>query len=570
MNKKKYYFLFFYRYIFVLITFFIGTPIIAANAENSAQQNKQITNRPKLSGDALTYTRDSHSFIGQLKSGFHFNAKAPNLITVDGQNLKPAQLTAQKIKFQWPKIKAKSAVAQIYICDDANTFCEPKTIELLKDQTPLKSNALKKTSAEYSPHGFIKDNFLKAQELAKKENKLILVDFAARWCPGCVRLENEVFTAKEFKTSSKPFIKLKIDFDRFENLELAKKYNVKFIPTLIVLTSEGDEVSRIVDYQPLSTVKNFLSSSQENPRSIAQLLQEAKTASGSEAQKTLGLRLFQQGDYSESVKYLTKLKPEPIEFKEAQIQNAILLLENKNIKKAEFVKTVQDLISQEPKSSRSIAWRVYLIENLTEPEEKEKVAREGLLLADELLSLKPLPVDRLAGDLIGEYTGFETLLIASRRVDLIEAAGLNESEVKLAQVRVTEVGKDLKISRLQSGPSLRYLIFLIAAEKWPEAESLARTLLKNDPKNPELMRRLLRVLNGAQKYNEAIPLGRNTLMLSYGKNEVWVALQLAKAYKGAGQINEAKALSQTYLSRNDVNWVKMSKEQKEFQAFNEL
>ena len=34
---------------------------------------------------------------------------------------------------------------------------------------------------------------------AKKEKRLILADFSARWCPGCVRLENEVLGSREFK-----------------------------------------------------------------------------------------------------------------------------------------------------------------------------------------------------------------------------------------------------------------------------------------------------------------------------------------------------------------------------------
>jgi thiol-disulfide isomerase/thioredoxin len=45
-------------------------------------------------------------------------------------------------------------------------------------------------------HGFIEQNFQKAIDLAKSKGKLLLVDFGARWCPGCVRLETEIFDQK--------------------------------------------------------------------------------------------------------------------------------------------------------------------------------------------------------------------------------------------------------------------------------------------------------------------------------------------------------------------------------------
>jgi hypothetical protein len=312
----------------------------------------------------------------------------------------------------------------------------------------------------------------------------------------------------------------------------------------------------------MSNLAKFLGEARANPLPFAELQKKAESGDKAAA-LTLGQRLYVSSQFAKSVELLSQVKPAPIELADAKVQAAKEAMKNNEKLKPEFQKIVREAIKDEPSSSRSLLWRIDLVETLSDVAEKKKIGLEGLAVADEILSHPDRLQDALKGDAVGEFTGLEKMYVASERADLAESAGLDEATQHAALLKVTEIGRELKIPVDRKGPALRYLIFLVAAKQYPEAETQARAMLKRDPKNPELQRRLLRVLNGLQKYPEAIEVGRETLAHSFGKNEVWVAQQLAKAYAGAGKKLEAKALAQTYLSRPDIDWSLMKSEQKD-------
>ncbi|MBM3331774.1 thioredoxin family protein [candidate division WOR-3 bacterium] len=77
-----------------------------------------------------------------------------------------------------------------------------------------------------------------------------LWDFWATWCPPCKQLK-PIIEALETEYAGKIEIK-SIDSD--ENKELAKKFNVQAIPTLVFLDAKGNELSRIVGLVPRDTI----------------------------------------------------------------------------------------------------------------------------------------------------------------------------------------------------------------------------------------------------------------------------------------------------------------------------
>ena len=87
-------------------------------------------------------------------------------------------------------------------------------------------------------------------------------------------------------------------------------------------------------------------------------------------------------------------------------------------------------------------------------------------------------------------------------------------------------------------------------------------MLKQNPSDPELQRRRLRALVGLKNYNEAIKLGQKVIKDSYGRNEFYVAEVLAKAYLGAEQKAQAKALIDQYLGRNEIEFANMKASKK--------
>jgi thioredoxin-related protein len=115
------------------------------------------------------------------------------------------------------------------------------------------------TSAAWAEAGWT-DDFEKALETAKKENKHVLVDFSGSdWCGWCIRLEDEVFSKRPFKEfAEENLVTVLIDFPRKKKLgkkqmesnqSLAQKYAVEGYPTVLLLNPAGEVVGR-TGYKP--------------------------------------------------------------------------------------------------------------------------------------------------------------------------------------------------------------------------------------------------------------------------------------------------------------------------------
>jgi thioredoxin-related protein len=96
-------------------------------------------------------------------------------------------------------------------------------------------------------------DFKKAQEEAKTNNKLLLLDFTGSdWCGWCMKLNKEVFSKPEFKDyASKNLVLMEVDFPRWKSLDpgvrkqneqLAQQYQIEGFPTIIVLNGAGKAV----------------------------------------------------------------------------------------------------------------------------------------------------------------------------------------------------------------------------------------------------------------------------------------------------------------------------------------
>lgn len=81
---------------------------------------------------------------------------------------------------------------------------------------------------------------------AKKEGKLVFMDCYTSWCGPCKVLSAKVFPQKVVGDFFNPcFVSVKVDMENGEGKELAKKYEVKVFPTLLVLDAEGNIIHRL-------------------------------------------------------------------------------------------------------------------------------------------------------------------------------------------------------------------------------------------------------------------------------------------------------------------------------------
>jgi len=92
---------------------------------------------------------------------------------------------------------------------------------------------------------FEEGNFKSLLAKAKKENKLIFVDAYAVWCGPCKLMVKNIFPLESVGNEyNAHFINTKIDMEKGEGIELAKKYNVKAFPTYLFINGDGEEVHR--------------------------------------------------------------------------------------------------------------------------------------------------------------------------------------------------------------------------------------------------------------------------------------------------------------------------------------
>lgn len=93
------------------------------------------------------------------------------------------------------------------------------------------------------------------QEKVLSSSKPVLVDFYADWCVPCKKMSPIVDAVAEEIGSSVVFCKINID----ENSELAERYSVMSIPTLI-LFQNGKETDHLMGVQSKDVLKRFVQS----------------------------------------------------------------------------------------------------------------------------------------------------------------------------------------------------------------------------------------------------------------------------------------------------------------------
>jgi thioredoxin-related protein len=86
-------------------------------------------------------------------------------------------------------------------------------------------------------------------EKAKTENKLIFMDAFTTWCGPCKMMGRNVFPDAEVGSFyNTNFINVKMDMEKDEGIELARKYAVMAYPTLLFINAAGEVVHRVAGY----------------------------------------------------------------------------------------------------------------------------------------------------------------------------------------------------------------------------------------------------------------------------------------------------------------------------------
>ena len=96
---------------------------------------------------------------------------------------------------------------------------------------------------------FVKSEWKDIVAIATKEKKYIFIDAYTTWCSPCKWMDENVYNSKQAEDYfSSKFISVKMDMEKGEGPEIAKKYPVQYYPTLFFIDAKGNVVKKIVGY----------------------------------------------------------------------------------------------------------------------------------------------------------------------------------------------------------------------------------------------------------------------------------------------------------------------------------
>lgn len=127
-------------------------------------------------------------------------------------------------------------------------------------QWPMLKGTYYKTTGAEAPASAVawRTGFDAALAESAKNGKPVLVDFTASWCPPCQTMKHDVWPdAKVASAVNEGYVPVLVDVDNPKNADVAQKYGVRGIPTILVLDARG-QVLRTGSYMSRSAMLDFL------------------------------------------------------------------------------------------------------------------------------------------------------------------------------------------------------------------------------------------------------------------------------------------------------------------------
>lgn len=113
--------------------------------------------------------------------------------------------------------------------------------------------------------------------LAKQQGKPLFLYWGADWCPYCKELEATIFVRDEFIKLSHQFIAVDLSNGDSETIRYSDRFKMYSLPTVIVFSPEGEELTRIRGGINLEEYASVLELTLNEVRPVAELVAAATT-----------------------------------------------------------------------------------------------------------------------------------------------------------------------------------------------------------------------------------------------------------------------------------------------------
>lgn len=105
----------------------------------------------------------------------------------------------------------------------------------------------------------------------------LLMEYYTDWCSWCKKLNAETFTdSSVIDFMQEHYVATKIDAEKGEGIDLAKRYAVSGYPTVVIVDQEGKEIDRIIGYAPADSYLEELQRIYNNEGTVADLITKTR------------------------------------------------------------------------------------------------------------------------------------------------------------------------------------------------------------------------------------------------------------------------------------------------------
>ncbi len=111
-------------------------------------------------------------------------------------------------------------------------------------------------------------DYKEALQKAKDQNKIIMVDFITDWCGWCVELDKQTYSVPEVQTRLKQMVCVKVDAEKGEGPDLAKKYAVNSYPRIIFIDKNEEPIDVQGGFSPPDQFKLLLQNVLNNKETV--------------------------------------------------------------------------------------------------------------------------------------------------------------------------------------------------------------------------------------------------------------------------------------------------------------